>query len=102
MLQYLSPYDKNLNTTSLPLDLPNPWIHHCNQFSGSISTRLGNRLPSGLDLLLRSYSWLLGYHHPFHMHQYAEILHGQFHPKHHHGRNYLGTPNGKSLVPADV
>lgn len=59
-------------------------------------------MPSGFDILLRSSSWHLGYHYTFDMHQYAAIRHGKFYFKHHHGRCYLGTPNGKSLAPADV
>ena len=102
MLQYLPPYYQNLNTTPLPLDLPNPWIRYCDQCSWSVCDRLGNRMPGGLGILLHSYSWLLGYHHAFQMHQYAEILHGKCHPEHHHGRNYLDAPDGKGLVPTDV
>ena len=59
-------------------------------------------MPSGFDILLRSCSCLLGFHQPFQMHRYVEILHGKFHLKYHHGRNYLGTPNEESLVPTDV
>ena len=101
-LQHLSPSCKDLNTTPLPLNLPNPRIQNGNQCNWNNRARLGNRIASGLNTLLRSSSWLLGYHHTCDMQQYAATRHGHFHLKHHHGSTYLGTPNWKSLAPTDV